>query len=157
MDSSGDQMTQEGYTLITFYDHCVIPLSSPPALVKNHCQGSVGFGTIAALSVRTIFTAMKNKRMPKAPVPKGLIWWKDEKRHPVNRYVGRVVYRLRTRRGWSLQDLAEAASLGKSYLCELEAGQHSPTLEVQLRLEAAFGLVRGGLLRLAHYAMRRRA
>ena len=150
-------MTQEGYTLITFYDHCVIPLSSPPALVKNHCQGSVGFGTIAALSVRTIFTAMKNKRMPKAPVPKGLIWWKDEKRHPVNRYVGRVVYRLRTRRGWSLQDLAEAASLGKSYLCELEAGQHSPTLEVQLRLEAAFGLVRGGLLRLAHYAMRRRS
>ena len=52
---------------------------------------------------------------------------------------------------------AEAASLGKSYLCELEAGHHSPTLEVQLRLETAFGLVRGGLLRLAHYAMRRLA
>ena len=100
---------------------------------------------------------MKNKRMPKAPVPKGLIWWKEQKRHPLNRYVGRVIYRLRTRRGWSLQDLAEAASLGKSYLCQLEAGQHSPTLEVQLRLETAFTMVRGGLLRLANYAMRRLA
>ena len=56
-----------------------------------------------------------------------------------------------------LQDLAAASSLGKSYLCELEAGEHSPTLEVQLRLEAAFGMVRGGLLRLAHHAMRRLA
>ena len=114
-------------------------------------------GTIEALSGRTIFTAMKNKRMPKVPVPKGLIWWKDEKRHPVNRFVGRVVYRLRTRRGWSLKGLAEAASLGKSYLCQLEAGQHSPTLEVQIRLETAFTMVRGGLLRLANYAMRQLA
>ncbi len=100
---------------------------------------------------------MKNKRILKMAVPSGLIWWKEQKRHPLNRYVGRVIHRLRTQRGWSLQDLAEAASLGKSYLCELEAGEHSPTLEVQLRLEAAFGLVRGGLLRLAHYAMRRLA
>ena len=89
-------------------------------------------GTITTLSGQRIFTAMKNKRMPKAPVPKGLIWWKEQKRHPLNRYVGRVIYRLRTRRGWSLQDLAEAASLGKSYLCQLEAGHHSPTLEVQM-------------------------
>lgn len=100
---------------------------------------------------------MKNKRMPKAPVPKGLIWWKEQKRHPLNRHVGRVVYRLRTRRGWSLQDLAEAASLAKSYLCELEAGRHSPTLEVQIRLETVFRMVRGGLLRLANYALRRLA
>lgn len=60
-------------------------------------------------------------------VPKGLIWWQDEKRHPLNRFVGRVVYRLRSRRGWSLQDLAEAA----------------------------FAMVRGGLLRLTNYALRR--
>lgn len=96
---------------------------------------------------------MKNKRIPKMAVPLGLIWWKEHKRHPLNRHVGRVVHRQRTRRGWSLEDLARATGLAKSYLCELEAGKHSPTLEAQLRLEAAFGMQRGGLLRLAHYAM----
>lgn len=55
-------------------------------------------------------------------------------RHPLNQYAGRVIHRLRTDRGWALEDLAEAAGLSKSYLCELERGLHSPSLEVQLRL-----------------------
>jgi len=101
---------------------------------------------------------MKNKRILKMAVPLGLIWWKEQKRHPLNPYIGRVVYRLRTERGWALDDLTLATGgLSKSYLCELEAGKHSPTLEVQLRLEAAFDMKRGGLLRLAHYAMPQQA
>lgn len=98
---------------------------------------------------------MKNKRIPKKPVPLGLIWWKSEKRHPLNRYAGRVVYRLRSGLGWALADLALATGLAKSYLCKLERGQHSPTLEVQLRLETVFGLVSGGLMQLAHCQMQK--
>ena len=132
---------------------------------RGYCAGlpllasavPIGAAMPARAEVEVFFPTMKNKRIPKMEVPKGLIWWKEQKRHPLNRFVGRVIYRLRTRRGWSLQDLAAASSLGKSYLCELEAGEHSPTLEVQLRLEAAFRMVRGGLLRLAHHAMRRLA
>lgn len=82
-------------------------------------------------------------------VPLGLIWWKELKRHPLNRLAGQVVRRLRQRRGWSLHDLAQATGLAKSYLSELERGEHSPTLEVMLRLEAALRLVPGGLHRLA--------
>jgi ribosome-binding protein aMBF1 (putative translation factor) len=96
---------------------------------------------------------MKNKRIPKKAVPLGLIWWKSQKRHPLNRYAGRVVYRLRSGLGWALEDLARATGLTKSYLCKLEHGMHSPTLEVQLRLETVFGLVSGGLLQLARNQM----
>lgn len=99
------------------------------------------------------FPTMKNKRIPKKPVPLGLIWWKAQKRHPLNRYAGRVVYRLRSGLGWALDDLARATGLTKSYLCKLEHGLHSPTLEVQLRLETVFGLVSGGLMRLARCQM----
>jgi transcriptional regulator with XRE-family HTH domain len=99
---------------------------------------------------------MKPKRIPKMAVPLGLIWWQAQKRHPLNEQAGRVIYRLRARRGWSLDDVARASGLAKSYLCELEHGQHSPTLEVQLRLECVFHLAEGGLLRLARYRLPRR-
>ena len=98
---------------------------------------------------------MKPKRILKMAVPSGLIWWKEQKRHPLNRHLGRVVLRLRTRRGWALGDLARAAGVAKSYLCQLERGMHSPTLEVQLRLEAALGMVEGGLIQLARNSLRR--
>jgi transcriptional regulator with XRE-family HTH domain len=98
---------------------------------------------------------MKHKRKPKMAVPLGLIWWKEQKRHPLNAHAGRVVHRLRMMRGWALEDVARASGITKSYLCALERGLHSPTLEVQLRLETAFGLVSGGLLRLAQRTMRR--
>lgn len=100
---------------------------------------------------------MKPKRMLKRAVPSGRIWWKEQKRHPLNLHLGRVVRRLRLRRVWSLDHLAGAAGLAKSYLCRLERGLHSPTLEVLLRLEAALGLVDGGLLRLARHELRRAA
>jgi ribosome-binding protein aMBF1 (putative translation factor) len=107
------------------------------------------------LAVLPNFIAMKPKRSVKKPVPVGRIWWKEMKRHPVNFYLGKVVRRLRMARGWALEDLALAAGVAKSYLCALERGVHSPTLEVLLRLEAALGLVDGGLVRLAHREMRR--
>jgi transcriptional regulator with XRE-family HTH domain len=100
---------------------------------------------------------MKTKRIPKTAVPLGLIWWKELKRHPLNRLVGLVIRHLRTRRGWALDDLARAAGLAKSYLCMLESGEHSPTLEAMLRLEMALGLVPGGLHRLARHQMQRQA
>jgi hypothetical protein len=104
-----------------------------------------------------IFPTIKNKRIHKLAVPVGLIWWNEMKRHPLNQYAGRVIDRQRTDRGWALEDLADAAGLSKSYFCELERGLHSPSLEVQLRLEAAFGMGRGCLLRLAECALRRAA
>jgi len=97
---------------------------------------------------------MKTKRRPKKAVPQGRIWWRNEKRHPLNHWVGRVIHRLRRRCGWALDGLAAAAGLTKSYLYRLERGLHSPSLEVQLRLEAVFSLVRGGLVRLAECLMR---
>jgi DNA-binding XRE family transcriptional regulator len=109
----------------------------------------------SALAVPPTFIPMKPKRMLKMAVPSGLIWWKEQKRHPLNRHLGRVVLRLRTRRGWALGDLARAAGVAKSYLCQLERGMHSPTLEVQLRLEAALGMVEGGLIQLARNSLRR--
>jgi ribosome-binding protein aMBF1 (putative translation factor) len=88
------------------------------------------------------FPPMKSKqRSNKSVVPQGRIWWKAMGRHPLNVMIGKVVQRLRRRWGWSLRDLACEAGLTKSYLCALEHGEHSPTLEVQLRLETAFGLV----------------
>ena len=98
---------------------------------------------------------MKRKRPPKAEVPEGAIWWREQKRHPLNHYVGRVIHRLRTGRGWSFEDLAKGSGLSSSYLCELERGKHSPSLEVQLRLEQVFDMARGGLMKLAQGEMRR--
>jgi len=100
---------------------------------------------------------MKHKRMNKSVAPQGRIWWKAMGRHPLNAMIGQVVQRLRRQCGWSLRDLACEAGLTKSYLCGLEHGEHSPTFEVMLRLEAAFGLVSGGLQRLAEGWLRKRA
>jgi DNA-binding XRE family transcriptional regulator len=122
---------------------------------KKGLPGGGRFWQDLGLAVLPIFIAMKPKRSVKKPVPLGVIWWKEQKRHPLNVYVGKVVRRLRTGRGWALEDLALAAGVAKSYVCQLERGLDSPTLEVQLRLEAALGLVDGGLVRLAHREMRR--
>lgn len=71
--------------------------------------------------------------------------------------IGQVVQRLRREKGWSLRELACEAGLTKSYLCELEHGEHSPTFEVMLRLEAALLMVPGGLQQLALGWLRERA
>ena len=111
-------------------------------------------GVAFALRAAPEFPPMKRKRTPKSVVPEGRIWWKSLKRHPLNALVGQVIHRLRLRRRWSLDDLAKACLLTKSYLCGLERGAHSPTLEVMLRVEAAFRMVAGGVQRLAHRWLR---
>ena len=100
---------------------------------------------------------MKQKRSNKSVVPQGRIWWKAMGRHPLNAMIGRVVRRLRRERNWSLRDLACEAGLTKSYLCELEHGEHSPTFEVMLRLEAALRMVPGGLQQLSLGWLQKRA
>lgn len=108
-------------------------------------------------AVRCGFPTMKHKRINKSVVPQGRIWWKAMGRHPLNAMIGQVVQRLRREKGWSLRELACEAGLTKSYLCGLEHGEHSPTFEVMLRLEAALLMVPGGLQQLALGWLRERA
>lgn len=104
---------------------------------------------------RCFFHPMKRKRKPKSAVPQGRIWWKDLKRHPLHAAFGAVIRDLRRLRGWSLDDLAGAADVAKSYLSALENGEHSPSLEVVLRLEAAFDFKPECLRRLANRRLKR--
>ena len=98
---------------------------------------------------------MKPKRAHKMAVPLDLIWWNHLKRHPLNKFAGIVVGQCRAVRGWSLEDLSRASGISTSYLCDLEHGHHSPSMEVQLRLEEVFGMQCGGLLQLARCQMRK--
>jgi len=53
---------------------------------------------------------------------------------------------LRTARGWTQEQLAEAASLHENFVSRLENGRQEPALFVLLRLCAAFGVTPGELL-----------
>ncbi len=58
---------------------------------------------------------------------------------------GQNVRKLRKSRGWSQEDLAEAASLHRTYVSGVERGVRNPTLSVILQI--ARGLkVKAGLL-----------
>jgi transcriptional regulator with XRE-family HTH domain len=92
---------------------------------------------------------MNAPRPPKAPLPKGCIWWKPEKRHPLHDTIGQIIKEQRQKRNWSLDDLHEVTSIAKSYLSRIEKGQHRLSVEMTLSLEAAFGMVEGGLITLA--------
>ena len=86
---------------------------------------------------------------PKAPVPKGAVWWNRGDGHPCLRFFGAELHHQRwDKRGWSLEDLHQASGLCRSFLCELENGKASPTEEVILELEAAMEMEDGGLMRL---------
>jgi DNA-binding XRE family transcriptional regulator len=122
---------------------------------KKGLRGCGGFWQDMALAMLPIFILMKPKRVRKMAVPLGLIWWSHLKRHPLNKHAGAVVSQFRSDRGWSLEDLSKASGISPSYLCDLEHGHHSPSMEVQLRLEEVFGMQCGGLLRLARCEMRK--
>lgn len=96
---------------------------------------------------------MTAKRLPKAPVPKGLIWWKELPRHPLNIALGREVFVQRTRRGWSLDDVHDATGISKSHLWDLEQGRHGISLDMMLALETVFGMAPNGLLVLGRRRM----
>ena len=50
---------------------------------------------------------------------------------------GKQLQRLRTRRGLTQEQLAETASLSRTFLTKLELGQHDPTLSTLVRLAKA--------------------
>ena len=53
---------------------------------------------------------------------------------------------LRKERGWTQEQLAEAANLHENYVSRLETGEQEPGLFVILRLCRAFGVTPGVLL-----------
>ena len=87
---------------------------------------------------------------PKVPVPVGAVWWVRGEGHPCLQFFGAELRSQRAVvRGWSLEDLHQASGLSKSFLSELECGQKtSPSEEVIMELEAAMGMVDGGLMAL---------
>lgn len=50
---------------------------------------------------------------------------------------GSRVKHLRSQRGWTQEDLAERASLHRSYLAAVEGGGRNPTLDVIVKLANA--------------------
>ena len=53
---------------------------------------------------------------------------------------------LRKERGWTQEELAEAADLHENYVSRLETGEQEPGLFVVLRLCRAFGVAAGDLI-----------
>ena len=93
---------------------------------------------------------MKTKRVKnKSPLPLGAVWWLHLERHPLCVPLGIVLRALRLRHGWSLRDVNRITHLAISCLCDVEQGRYLPSVEVILRLEAAFLMVEDGLMRLA--------
>jgi transcriptional regulator with XRE-family HTH domain len=58
----------------------------------------------------------------------------------INENLGRRVKKLRTDRGWSLEELATASGVSRSMLSEVEREKANPTLTVTFRIARAFGL-----------------
>lgn len=55
--------------------------------------------------------------------------------------LGRLVYRERSRRGWTMADLAAVTGVSAAYLSEIECGSRSPSGDrILSRLAAALGL-----------------
>lgn len=100
--------------------------------------------------MRMVRTAAAGGPRRKWPVPKGAIWWKAEPFHPVIGALGREIYHQRhERRGWSLEDLHKASGIAASHLWDVERGRHAASAEVIVKVEAAFGMARNGLMTLA--------
>lgn len=58
----------------------------------------------------------------------------------INENLGRRVRKLRSDRGWSLEELAAASGVSRSMLSEIERERANPTLAVTYRIAQAFGL-----------------
>jgi transcriptional regulator with XRE-family HTH domain len=70
------------------------------------------------------------KRPPKAAISPSTI----------NEHLGQRVKKLRTDRGWSLDNLAQASGVSRSMLSEIEREKANPTLAVTFRIASAFGM-----------------
>jgi transcriptional regulator with XRE-family HTH domain len=72
------------------------------------------------------------KKSPKpAPAPRP---------ETINEHLGRRVKKLRTDRGWSLDNLAQASGVSRSMLSEIEREKANPTLAVTFRIAGAFAM-----------------
>ena len=58
----------------------------------------------------------------------------------INEDLGRRVKKLRSDRGWSLEELASVSGVSRSMLSEIERERANPTLSVTYRIARAFGL-----------------
>ena len=58
----------------------------------------------------------------------------------INENLGRRVKKLRSDRGWSLEELASVSGVSRSMLSEIERQRANPTLSVTYRIARAFGL-----------------
>lgn len=58
----------------------------------------------------------------------------------IGEFVGRKVKKLRTARGWSLEELAQISGVSRSMLSEIERERANPTLTVTFRIARAFGM-----------------
>lgn len=67
----------------------------------------------------------------------------------LHRGLGAAVRKLRQERGWTQEELAEAADLHMTYISDLERGARSPGLTTQQRLANALGVKVWELLKLA--------
>lgn len=65
------------------------------------------------------------------------------------RAFGAEVRAVRARRGMTQADLAGAAHLARSHLSQIERGDVSPSLDIQVRIAQALGLTIDELLRRA--------
>lgn len=59
---------------------------------------------------------------------------------------GASVRRLREARGWTQEQLAEAAEMSATYLGFIERGENVPTLSIVLRLARALDVSAGDLI-----------
>jgi transcriptional regulator with XRE-family HTH domain len=66
----------------------------------------------------------------------------------LNRRFGARVKQLRADRHWSLEALANASSVSRSMLSQIEREQANPTLAVTMRIAQAFGMSLGELVQL---------
>lgn len=60
--------------------------------------------------------------------------------------IGVRIRQLREKRGWSLTELAEQASVSRSYISQIESGKSIPTQEKILQLAEALGVLPSELL-----------
>lgn len=75
-----------------------------------------------------------------APVPASAPGPSEMAPEAIGEFVGRRVKKLRTDRGWSLEDLAGNSGVSRSMLSEIERERANPTLTVTFRIARAFGM-----------------
>ncbi|MDB5388025.1 MAG: helix-turn-helix domain protein [Planctomycetaceae bacterium] len=90
---------------------------------------------------------MTTERKPPAPAFKESPS-KTELSDGISQHLGRRVKHLRTERGWSLEDLANACGVSRSMLSQIERKQANPTLAVTVRIANGFGMSLGELLQI---------